>query len=44
VSFTALSGEAIEPLYTERDVSAGRPPAIGLPGRYPFTHGVYPSM
>ncbi len=44
VSFTTLSGEAIEPLYTEQDVGEGRAPAIGLPGQYPFTRGVYPSM
>jgi methylmalonyl-CoA mutase, N-terminal domain len=44
VSFTTLSGEAIEPLYTEREVCEGRAPAIGLPGQYPFTRGVYPSM
>jgi methylmalonyl-CoA mutase N-terminal domain/subunit len=42
VPFTTLSGEAIKPLYTEADL----PPAdqIGLPGQYPFTRGVYPSM
>jgi methylmalonyl-CoA mutase N-terminal domain/subunit len=44
VPFTTLSGEAIAPLYTERDVCEGRAPAIGLPGQYPFTRGVYPSM
>jgi methylmalonyl-CoA mutase N-terminal domain/subunit len=44
VSFTTLSGEAIEPLYTEREAREGRVPAIGLPGQYPFTRGVYPSM
>jgi methylmalonyl-CoA mutase N-terminal domain/subunit len=40
--FTTLSGEQIAPLYTEADL----PPAddIGLPGEYPFTRGVYPSM
>jgi methylmalonyl-CoA mutase, N-terminal domain len=41
--FTTLSGEIIRPLYTERDVPAD-PQAIGLPGQYPFTRGVYPSM
>ncbi|MGN6189616.1 MAG: acyl-CoA mutase large subunit family protein [Conexibacter sp.] len=41
-SFTTLSGEPIEPLYTAADL----PPAerIGLPGEYPFTRGVYESM
>jgi methylmalonyl-CoA mutase N-terminal domain/subunit len=41
-SFTTLSGEPIRPLYTEADVPALE--AIGLPGEYPFTRGVYPSM
>src|SRR5215208_2189698 len=41
-SFTTLSGEPIQPLYTEQDLPA--PGAIGLPGEYPFTRGVYPSM
>jgi methylmalonyl-CoA mutase N-terminal domain/subunit len=41
-SFTTLSGEPIQPLYTEQD----RPDrsGIGLPGEFPFTRGVYPSM
>jgi methylmalonyl-CoA mutase N-terminal domain/subunit len=45
--FTTLSGEEIRPLYTERDLPAGLGGAddpIGLPGQYPFTRGVYPSM
>jgi methylmalonyl-CoA mutase N-terminal domain/subunit len=45
--FTTLSGEAIHPLYTERDLPAGvggDDDPIGLPGQYPFTRGVYPSM
>src|SRR3954449_720577 len=40
--FTTLSGEPIRPLYTERDLPA--PEEIALPGQYPFTRGVYPSM
>jgi methylmalonyl-CoA mutase, N-terminal domain len=46
-SFTTLSGEEIAPLYTERDLPAGigsDDDPIGLPGQYPFTRGVYPSM
>jgi methylmalonyl-CoA mutase, N-terminal domain len=41
-SFTTLSGDPVRPLYTEVDL----PPLerIGLPGEYPFTRGVYPSM
>ncbi len=40
--FTTVSGESIEPLYTEEDLpDSGE---IGLPGEYPYTRGVYPSM
>src|SRR4051812_39898442 len=39
--FTTLSGDPVNPLYTEADVSDSE---IGLPGQYPFTRGVYPSM
>ena len=40
--FTTLSDEVIRPLYTEADLSD--PAQIGLPGGYPFTRGIYPSM
>ena len=40
--FTTLSGETVEPLYTAEDV--GDTDGIGLPGEFPFTRGVYPSM
>jgi methylmalonyl-CoA mutase N-terminal domain/subunit len=42
VPFTTLSGLPIKPLYTEADL--GRQGEIGVPGGYPFTRGVYPSM
>jgi methylmalonyl-CoA mutase N-terminal domain/subunit len=42
VPFTTLSGEPVRPLYTEADLP--EPEQIGLPGEYPFTRGVYPSM
>jgi methylmalonyl-CoA mutase N-terminal domain/subunit len=42
-SFTTLSGEEVRPLYTERDLPSDAA-TIGLPGQYPFTRGVYPSM
>jgi methylmalonyl-CoA mutase, N-terminal domain len=42
--FTTLSGERVEPLYTDRDLPADPAAAIGLPGEFPFTRGVYPSM
>src|SRR5437763_10750459 len=44
VPFTTLSGEPIEPLYTEHDLPYERAGNIGLPGQFPFTRGVYPSM
>jgi methylmalonyl-CoA mutase N-terminal domain/subunit len=42
--FTTLSGEPVQPLYTPADLPEDPDAAIGLPGRYPFTRGVYPSM
>jgi methylmalonyl-CoA mutase, N-terminal domain len=41
--FSTMSGEPIRPLYTEADLSED-PEAIGLPGEFPFTRGVYGSM
>jgi methylmalonyl-CoA mutase N-terminal domain/subunit len=43
-SFTTLSGEQIRPLYTQDDLTKDLDGDIGLPGQYPFTRGVYPSM
>jgi methylmalonyl-CoA mutase N-terminal domain/subunit len=43
VPFTTLSGEPVAPLYTERDLPDAERD-IGLPGQFPFTRGVYPSM
>ena len=40
--FVTLSGEPIRSLYTEADVLGGGD--IGVPGGFPFTRGVYPSM
>jgi methylmalonyl-CoA mutase N-terminal domain/subunit len=47
--FLSLSGEEIRPLYTRDDIAStgheGDPEdRIGVPGGYPFTRGVYPSM
>jgi methylmalonyl-CoA mutase N-terminal domain/subunit len=42
--FSTISGEPINPLYTEADLPADPEQAIGLPGEYPFTRGVYGSM
>jgi methylmalonyl-CoA mutase N-terminal domain/subunit len=38
--FTTMSGEPIKPLYIDADVHG----EIGLPGQFPYTRGVYPSM
>jgi methylmalonyl-CoA mutase, N-terminal domain len=42
--FSTVSGQPIRPLYTERDLPTDPEESIGLPGEYPFTRGVYPSM
>ena len=48
--FKTLSDEPVRPLYTAADLPEGigaHPPTddpIGLPGGYPFTRGIYPSM
>ena len=43
-SFTSLSGEPVRALYTREDLPADVDASIGLPGEFPFTRGVYPSM
>src|SRR6059058_1385355 len=40
--FTTISGERIEPLYTQEDLPDAE--RIGFPGEFPYTRGVYPSM
>src|SRR6201991_1150998 len=40
---TTLSGEPVAPLYGPQDVG-DHAERIGLPGQYPYTRGVYPSM
>ncbi|MEX2406382.1 MAG: methylmalonyl-CoA mutase family protein, partial [Actinomycetota bacterium] len=40
-----LSGEPLEPVYTDEDLRDFDPTAkLGNPGEYPFTRGVYPTM
>jgi methylmalonyl-CoA mutase N-terminal domain/subunit len=39
--FSTISGVEVEPLYTEANAEVGE---LGLPGEYPFTRGVYPTM
>src|SRR5215216_4612550 len=42
-AFTTLSGEPVGALYGPEEVGVFRE-RIGLPGEFPFTRGVYPSM
>ncbi len=42
--FSTISGEPIKPLYTEADLPSDPDEAIGLPGEFPYTRGVYGSM
>ncbi len=42
--FSSISGEPVKPLYTEEDLPADPDAAIGKPGEFPYTRGVYPSM
>src|SRR5215813_6921234 len=44
VRFSTVSDMPVDPLYTEEDVDPARADRIGLPGEYPYTRGVYPSM
>src|SRR5580700_10441871 len=48
-SFRTLSGEPIRELYTAADLApetgSGAPDdPVGLPGEYPFTRGIHPTM
>jgi len=42
--FSTISGQPIEPLYTEADAAPDAEERIGAPGAYPFTRGPYESM
>jgi methylmalonyl-CoA mutase N-terminal domain/subunit len=43
--FETISGQPIEPLYTEDDLADWDAEGnLGFPGEYPYTRGVYPSM
>jgi methylmalonyl-CoA mutase, N-terminal domain len=43
-SFTTVSGRSVEPVYTPLDLPTDLIPASGLPGDYPFTRGIHPTM
>jgi methylmalonyl-CoA mutase, N-terminal domain len=42
--FSTVSGDPVRPLYTEEDLPRDPEAAIGMPGEFPYTRGVYPSM
>jgi methylmalonyl-CoA mutase, N-terminal domain len=43
--FTTLSGLPIDRLYTEQNLAGWNPEdALGYPGEFPFTRGIYPTM
>ena len=44
IDFTTLSGEELQALYTSEDVSFDEERDLGLPGQFPFTRGVHPTM
>jgi len=44
VRFSTLSDLEVEPLYTPEDVTGDYGTALGYPGEFPYTRGVYESM
>ncbi|HWA59477.1 MAG TPA: methylmalonyl-CoA mutase family protein [Gemmatimonadales bacterium] len=44
VDFTSVSGRAPEAMYTALDVPQERALAEALPGEYPYTRGIHPTM
>jgi methylmalonyl-CoA mutase N-terminal domain/subunit len=42
--FTSVSGRTVEPAYTALDLPADVVPATGLPGNFPYTRGIHPTM
>ncbi len=42
--FSTISGVEVEPLYTHETVQVDADRDLGVPGVFPFTRGVYPSM
>jgi methylmalonyl-CoA mutase, N-terminal domain len=42
--FTSVSGREVESVYTPLDLPADPQAALGLPGEFPFTRGIHPTM
>jgi len=43
-TLTSVSGHPVEPVYTPLDLSTSALAALGLPGEYPYTRGIHPTM
>jgi methylmalonyl-CoA mutase N-terminal domain/subunit len=44
VDFTSVSGRGVEPLYSALDLAPDHLQREGLPGEYPYTRGIHPTM
>ena len=44
VDFTTLSGDELKAVYTAEDTSFQEAEDLGMPGQFPFTRGVHPTM
>ena len=44
VEFTSVSGREVEPVYTPADLKDRETTAAELPGLYPYTRGIHPTM
>ncbi len=44
VDFTSLSGLDVQPVYTPLDLRPDLMQASGLPGQFPYTRGIHPTM
>src|SRR4051812_24182175 len=42
--FSSVSGRSVEPLYSALDLPSDVIPATGLPGNFPYTRGIHPTM
>jgi methylmalonyl-CoA mutase N-terminal domain/subunit len=41
---SSVSGRSVEPVYTALDLPPDVIPSIGLPGNFPYTRGIHPTM
>ncbi|MFN8545677.1 MAG: methylmalonyl-CoA mutase family protein [Candidatus Binatia bacterium] len=44
VRFSTVSDMEVDPIYTAEDAAGAGADGIGLPGEFPYTRGVYPTM